>query len=374
MTQNILVVGAGLAGCTCARLLAEAGHQVYVIEKEKQIGGICRDERDEQHNCFVHSCGPHLFHTNEKWIWDFVNRFGKFRELKHKVMAYARSREHKEIRRYFEFPVNYNTLTEFFEATIATEKAAMKYMKPLKIDNPKNFEEACLAAVGEEIYRMFFKGYSETQWRRKCTELPADLLSRVPIKFNKDPYLFPDTYQGLPEEGYTKLMENMLNHENISVYLDTPFEKFNEPNAYDAVIYTGGFEGLPYRSTRFIIVESHDEKYPVVNLPEHLAFTRRTNYSLLHKIDPEKKARPDYMVGYEMPAKDNECNTLLPITTKENVEKFKDASTEFLRKYPNAILIGRLATYQYLDMDDVIDQCYSVLYGHQLIDNKSHEN
>jgi UDP-galactopyranose mutase len=109
-------------------------------------------------------------------------------------------------------------------------------------------------------------------------------------------------------------------------------------------------------------------------MPEHLAFTRRTNYSLLHKIDPEKKARPDYMVGYEMPAKDNECNTLLPITTKENVEKFKDASTEFLRKYPNAILIGRLATYQYLDMDDVIDQCYSVLYGHQLIDSKSHTN
>lgn len=365
--MNILVVGAGLAGCTCARMLADAGHFVYVIEKEKQIGGICRDERDEKHNCFVHQFGPHLFHTDNGWVWGFLKRFTEFREVKHQVKAYARSTEHKEIRRYFDFPVNYNTLSEFFEATIATEKAAKKYMKPLPIENPKNFEEACLAAVGWDVYSMFFKWYSENQWRRKCTELPASLLSRVPVKFNDDPYLFQDHYQGLPKEGYTQMMQNMLDHKNISLYLETPFEEFKDPDAYDAVIYTGGFADLPYRSTRFILCESNEAKYPVVNLSEHLAFTRRTNYTLLHPIDETKKVKEKFMVGYEMPDKDNSCNLVLPIPTEENKKKYDQTSAQFLKNHRNTILVGRLATYQYLDMNDVILQCDSILQGHDLI-------
>lgn len=365
--MNILVVGAGLAGCTCASMLADTGHLVYVIEKDKHIGGLCYDERDEEHNCFVHAYGPHLFHTNNGWVWGFIKRFGEFREVKHIVKTYARAND-KKTHKYFDFPINYNSLSEFFDATIATEKAAKKYMKPLSIPDPKNFEEACLADMGEEVYKMFFWWYSQTQWNRKCNELPVSFYKRVPIKFNKDPYLFQDKYQGVPKEGYTKLMENMLDHPNISVFTETPFESFRDSDAYDAVIYTGGFSNLPYRSTRFLTCEETDAKYPVVNLPEHLAFTRRTNYSLLHPIDETKKARSPYLIGYEMPEKDNSCNLILPIPTEENIKKHEQASIQFLKEHHNAILIGRLATYKYLDMGDVIMQCDSVLQGHHLID------
>ena len=364
--MNILVVGAGLAGCTCARLLADADHQVYVIEKDDKIGGICRDERNEEHNCFVHQYGPHLFHTDDEWTWNFVKRFSEFKEFKHQVKTYFQVHE-KALLKYSDFPVNFNTLSTFFDADIATEKAAKKYMEPEAIKDPKNFEEACLADVGPLVYREFFWWYTQTQWRRDPKTLPASFYKRVPIKFNKDPYLFQDKYQGLPKAGYTSMMENMLDHENISVYTETSFEEFEEADAYDAVIYTGGFNDLPYRSTRFFIVPEDEPKFPVVNLPGHLCFTRRTNYSLLHQIDDTKRARSPFLVGYEMPEKDNLLNRLLPIPTEENLKKYNEVSTEFLRNHKNAILIGRLATYQYLDMDDVIQQCYSTLLGHQLI-------
>ena len=364
--MNILIVGSGLAGCTCARLLAEADHQVYVIEKSDKIGGICRDERDEEHNCFVHQFGPHLFHTDDDWVWNFVNRFGEFREQKFIVKTYFQVFD-KPYTRYSDFPINYNTLSTFFDADIATEKAAKKWMEPKNIDNPQNFEEACINDMGYEVYRTFVYWYTQTQWRREPKDLPISLYKRIPIKFNKDPYLFQDKYQGLPKEGYTKMMLKMLEHDNISVYTETSFETFAEADAYDAVIYTGGFNDLPYRSTRFFFVPEEEPKYPIVNLPGHLCFTRRVNYSMLHQIDDTRKARSPFLVGYEMPEKDNLLNQLLPIPTEENLKKYKDVSTEFLRNHKNAILIGRLATYQYLDMDDVIMQCYSTLLGHKLI-------
>lgn len=364
--MNILVVGAGLAGCTCARLLAEADHQVYLIEKDKQIGGICRDERDEEHNCFVHTCGPHIFHTDDEWVWSFINRFSPMREYQHFVKTYFQVHDHP-LHRISDFPINYNTLSDFFDAPIATEKAAKKWMEPLKIDNPKNFEEACLADVGPLVYKEFFWWYTRAQWKRDPKDLPVSFYKRVAVKFNKDPYLFPDKYQGLPTNGYTGLMKKMLEHDNISVYTDTAFETFTEAEAYDLVIYTGGFNGLPYRSTRFMFANEREATYPVVNLPGHLAFTRKTCYNILHPIDPTVRPKPMFIVGYEMPEKDNLLNQVLPIPTEENLQKYKEASSEFLHKHPNAVLLGRLASYQYLDMDDVILQCKNILKSKNLI-------
>lgn len=367
--MNILIVGAGLAGCTCARLLAEADHQVYVIEKDKQIGGICRDEMNKEHNCYVHTHGPHLFHTDDKWVWEFVNKFSPFREVKHMVKTYFQVHQ-KPIKKYGDFPVNFNTLSEFFDAPIATEKAAKKYMEPVKIDNPKNFEEACLADMGALVYKEFFWWYTRSQWKRNPNELPVSFYKRVPIKFNKDPYLFQDQYQGLPGNGYTSMMAKMLDHENISVYTDTSFETFADADAYDAVIYTGGFKDLPYRSTRFFFAEEEESiPHPIINMPGHLAFTRKVNYSALHQIDTSRRPRSKFLIGYEMPEKDNLLNQILPIPTEENLKKYNEVSGEFLKNHKNTILIGRLATYQYLDMDDVILQCRDTLSSRNLIKN-----
>ena len=354
MSMNVLVVGAGLAGCTMARLLADAGHIVYIIEKEKEIGGICRDVKDVTHNCYAHQFGPHIFHTDNERVWEFVNRFTHIREykLQQKSLSYGK---------FYDWPLNLNSLEMRFDTSNLTPDRAHRLMG-LKYhgSEPTNFEEACIQDVGEELYRQFFYDYTKTQWQREPKTLPISFYKRCPIRYNREADLFPDKFQGMPDEGYTQMMLNMLDHDNIFDYPETTFENYIsevDETSLDLIVYTGGFEGLPYRSTMFnFAYEEHAYQYPVLSLPDHLVCTRKTNYSLFHPIDPKKDVRCQ-CVCYEMPQRDNQWNQLLPIPTEENIAKYNEVSTAFLKEHKNAMLVGRLATYKYLDMDEVIEQC-----------------
>jgi UDP-galactopyranose mutase len=353
--MNILVVGAGLAGCTCARLLAEQDHQVHVIEATDHIGGICRDEVDTKHNCYFHNFGPHFFHTNDEWVWKFVNRFTKMRECKLQQKAYSYGT-------YYDFPLNLNSLEKFFDTSNLTEERAKRLMELKRVDTPPtNFEEAALNDMGEKLYKRFFWEYTRKQWQRQCTDLPISFYKRVPIRFNRDANLFYDKYQGVPDKGYTDMFKNMLDHENIFLYTETPFETFEEADSYDVIVYTGGFSSLPYRCTMFLDLEETHGEYPLVSLPDHLVFTRKTNFTLLHPLDPTKECR-SYRVCYEMPQPDNSGTPLLPIPTEENCIKYMQAANNFMEKHKRCLFIGRLATYSYLNMDETIKQCAERLH------------
>lgn len=362
MKKKILIVGAGLAGCTCARLLAEIGHSITLIDKCSDLGGICRDIKLEENNCYYHLYGPHCFHTKKEYIWDFVNRFSKFREWHLQQMAYRDGK-------FYNFPINLNTIEQVYNTDVNSKEDVDALIHNKFYPYPNNFEEYAINDVGTKLYEMFFKEYTEKQWQCSCDKLPSSIYKRVGIRYNRDNDLFQNQYQGVPEDGYSGFLFNMIQHNNIDFI---PLAEYNPDDTYidhkyDVVIYTGGFEGLPYRSTAFVKgVDRLNSKHPLVSLSDDETYTRRTNYSTFHPIDPNKKNDVDVCM-YEHPLPNNSDPILLPINTLENNMLYLIKREEFKKLHPKAILIGRLASYKYFNMDDTIDNCFKTLTSEGLI-------
>lgn len=358
MMFDVIVVGCGLSGCTSARILAEVGYKVLVIERHKHIAGHCHDYKDEN-GITVHTYGPHIFHTNNKKVWDFVNRFSEFHYYQHRVLSYVEGK-------FTPFPINRDTIAQVFGIELATyevEEFLEKQVKRSKYNNPpKNFRDVVVSQVGERLYELFFKNYTLKQWEKDPEELSPEIAKRIPIRTSRDDRYFSDKYQGIPKQGYTKMVENMLDHPNISLMLGVDYFEVRDLFKPKLTIYTGELDRffdymygkLEYRSLRLelkVIDKEYYQPVAVVNYPNDYDWTRITEYK--HFLS-EKSDKTTVCFEYPLP----KGEPYYIVMTQENLERREKymKEVEKLEKTGEYIFVGRLAEYKYYNMDQVIEE------------------
>lgn len=349
LKYDIAIVGAGLSGAVFASIAARSGYKCLVIDKRSHIGGNCYDEIDEYGN-LIHVYGPHYFRTNSQYIFDYLSEYTEWIHLKYEILSWTNGE-------YWNFPINLNT----FEKILGRQSSSEEMEKILNewkvpISNPANSEEIIISQVGYKLYEMFFKNYTIKQWGIEPKKLDKSVCGRIPIRTNRDNCYFNDKIQALPKNGYTAMIKNMLDHENITVELSSNKIK----NPHDLKVYTGPVDEyfnyiygkLPYRSLKFKR-EHHNMEYyqPAVqiNYPNDYDYTRiiETKHITGIKTDVTTIVK-EYPVSYE-----ETKEPFYPIPTKNNIEQYTNYYN--LTKFKNNIIFtGRLATYQYLNMDQVI--------------------
>jgi len=351
LRYDFLVVGCGMSGTVFAQQVAEHGKKVLVIEKRNHIGGNCYTENIEGIN--VHKYGPHIFHTSSKRVWQYVRRFADFNNFVNRPKV-------KYKNKLYSFPINLMTLYELWGVHTPSEAREKLNQVVITKKNPKNLEEWILSQVGGEIYQIFFKGYTTKQWGKKPNDLPASIIKRVPIRLNFDDNYFSDKYQGIPIGGYTKMFERML--EGIEVKLGVNyFENRNYWNSVASkVVYTGkideffdyDFGELEYRglSFRSKVLKGDYQGNAVINYTEEaVPYTRVIEHKHFEFGDQSKT-----VVTWEFAMEcDKDAIPYYPVNTDRDVKLYERYMGK-ARKERNLILAGRLASYRYLDMDDVI--------------------
>lgn len=352
------MVGAGFSGAVLARQLAEiADIKSVVIDSRDHIAGNCYTERDEETGIMVHRYGPHIFHTNRADVWDYVNRFGDFRPFVNRVKASID-------RGVFSLPVNLHTINQFFGTNLSPAEARefVQGKADTTITEPANFEEQALKFIGRELYEAFFQGYTKKQWGSDPRELPAAILSRLPVRFSYDDNYYSSPFQGIPAEGYTAVIAKILDHPNIEVRLNTQYEH-SMAGSFDHVFYTGPLDGyfghrlgrLSYRTVFWekkksrgdfqgvAVMNYPDPEVPHTRIHEHKHFTPWENHdSTLAFVEYSKETGPDDIPYY--PKRLSADKELLA------------AYIELARSEQNVSFLGRLATYRYLDMHQVIGE------------------
>ncbi len=355
MSKHCLMVGAGLSGAVIGRMLAEAGHRITVVDARAHVGGNCHTERDAKSGVMVHVYGPHIFHTDDAEVWDYVNRFAAFRPYRNRVKTTSQGA-------VYSLPVNLHTINQFFGQTLRPDEARvfLEGKADTSIADPQTFEEQALRFVGPELYEAFFKGYTIKQWGCQPSELPASILKRLPVRFNYDDNYFFHKFQGMPEEGYTAMIAKILDHANIEVKLDTPVSR-DVAQDYDHVFYSGPIDGwfgyslgrLGYRTLDFerfdyqgdyqgcAVMNYGDVDVPYTRITEHKHFAPWESHegSVLYK-EVSRACGPDDIPYY-------------PI--RQVAEKSMLADYVALAgQETNVTFVGRLGTYRYLDMDVTI--------------------
>jgi UDP-galactopyranose mutase len=349
MQYDYLIVGAGLFGSVCARELTDMGFKCLVIEKRSHIAGNCYTENINGIN--VHKYGPHIFHTSNKKLWEYINRFTEFNHFRYTPKVYYKEN-------IYSFPINLMTLYQVYGVETPEEAERKLQSVKIPIDNPKNLEEWALSQIGQELYDIFIKGYTIKQWGRSPKELPTSIIKRLPIRLTFDDNYYFDTYQGIPVDGYTIIFERLL--EGIDIKLNTDY--FSDKAWFDSVahtvIYTGPvdkfynyeFGKLEYRSLIFeeeyLPIEDYqgvagmnytDETVPYIRIIEHKHFEfGKQPYTIITKEYPSSDGEPYYPVN-------DETNNI----RYKKYKKLMDKETKF-------IFGGRLADYQYYDMHQVI--------------------
>ena len=359
---DYLIVGSGLFGSTFANLMKKNGKNVLVIEKRNHVAGNVYTENIEGIN--VHRYGAHIFHTDYKDVWNYVNSFIEFNRYTNSPVA----RIGNEI---YNMPFNMNTFSKIWN-DVFTPEDALRHIEEEKkeIDHePTNLEEQAISLVGRTIYEKLIKGYTEKQWNRPCTELPAFIIKRLPVRLVYDNNYFNDKYQGIPIGGYTRLVENML--DGIEVRLNTNY--FDDPTKYkklaNKIVYTGPIDEyfnyslgqLDWRSLRFdtkTLDTNNFQGNAVVNYTGHeVDYTR----VIEHKHFEFDSTSPKSVITYEYPAdyKDGleKYYTVNDDKNNELASKYKELAS----KEKNVIFGGRLAEYKYYDMDDVIKSAFDAV-------------
>ena len=355
MKYDYLIVGSGLFGATCANRLHKMGKKVLVIEKRNHIGGNVYTENIDGIN--VHKYGAHIFHTDYKDVWDYVNSFVEFNRYTNSPVA----RFGNEI---YNLPFNMNTFSKIWSDVITPDDALRHINEERKEieGEPKNLEEQAISLVGRTIYEKLIKCYTEKQWNRNCVDLPAFIIKRLPVRLTYDNNYFNDKYQGIPIGGYTKLIEKML--DGIEIKLNTNY--FENKEEYDSladkIIYTGPIDEyfnyslgkLEYRSLRFdtkVLNIKNFQGNAVVNYTGHeVAYTRVIEHKHF-EFDAESEKT---VITYEYPADYvdgmEKYYTINDDKNNQLAEKYRNLS----KKEKNVIFGGRLGEYKYYDMDDVI--------------------
>ena len=362
MQYDYLIVGTGLFGSTCANLLNKKGKKVLVIDRRDHIGGNVYTENIEGIN--VHKYGAHIFHTDYKDVWDYVNSFVEFNRYTNSPIA----RIGNEV---YNMPFNMNTFSKIWD-DVFTPEDALRHIEEEKKEitgEPKNLEEQAISLVGRSIYEKLIKGYTEKQWNRDCKDLPAFIIKRLPVRLTYDNNYFNDKYQGVPIGGYTKLIEGML--EGIEVRLNTNFfdnrEELN--NLAKKIIYTGPIDEyfdyslgkLEYRSLKFdtkVFDKVNYQGNAVVNYTgKEVDYTR----VIEHKHFEFDTTSPKTVVTFEYPSDYEEGMEKYYVVNDDKNNELADKYRELASKEENVIFGGRLAEYKYYDMDDVIKSAFECI-------------
>lgn len=354
--MNILLVGAGLSGAVIGRELAEDGHKVTIVESRDHIAGNCHTERDTETGIMVHVYGPHIFHTDDEQVWDYVNRHTKFLPYKNRVKTTSKGT-------VFSLPINLHTINQFFGRSMRPDEALefiTSEQADTSIEDPKTFEEQALRFVGKDLYEAFFKGYTIKQWGMQPSELPASILKRLPVRFNYDDNYFFHKFQGMPEDGYTAMVEKILDHPSITVHLNTRFTR-DQADQYDHVFYSGPLDGffdfelgrLGYRTLDFerftydgdyqgcAVMNYGEEDVPFTRITEHKYFSPWEEHeaSVCYR-EFSRACGPDDIPYY-------------PIRQVDEKALLADY-VELAKTTKGVTFVGRLGTYRYLDMDVTI--------------------
>ena len=374
---NYIVVGSGFSGAVIAERIANVLNQkVLIIEKRNHIGGNCYDYKDEN-NIIVHKYGPHLFHTDYKDVFDYLSNFTDWQLYQHRVLAFIDGKK-------VPIPFNLNTLYDIFPKNLAEKlenKLTTKYRYNSKVPilDLLREEDGDLKFLANYIYEKVFKNYTAKQWGMRPEEIDPKVTSRVPVYISRDNRYFTDKYQSIPKDGYTKIFERMLNHQNIKIMLSTDFKEmisidyenrkifFMGQEFKGKLIFTGMIDELfnfkygylPYRSLD-LKFETIDKEYyqeaPVVNYPNDYDYTRITEFKHIH---PVKSDKTTILKEYPKDYQPNKDIPYYPVFTKENQESY-DKYKEESDKFKNLILLGRLAEYRYYDMDDAVKRALEV--------------
>lgn len=366
MKQEILVVGAGIWGCTVARILAERGHKVHVIEKRAAIGGNCRCETDPETGIEVHVYGSHIFHTSNVRVWEFLNRFTTFNGYTHKVLARHAGRT------YF-LPLGLALVNQYYGIDLKpSEVASFIAEKAGAADEPpRNFEEQAIRFVGPDLYAAFIREYTRKQWNRDPKDLPAEIIRRLPVRASYDINYFNDLYQGIPSDGYNVLFARMLDHENIRVSLN---EEFVLPAETDRPIYSSApidalfgytFGALTWRSLRFeterLALADYQGTSVVNYVDADVAWTRIHEFKHYHPEDRTALAAPATVISKEFPADwQLGAEPYYPVDTPETRAKLAQYREE-AAKYPNLVVGGRLGAFKYYDMDKAVAAAFAAV-------------
>ena len=365
--NDYLVVGAGIFGATVAERLADAGKKVLVIERRPHLAGNIYSYTDEETGIEVHKYGSHIFHTEMDEVWDYVTKFTEFNDYTHTV-------DTRHEGKLYPMPVNLDTINLLYGTEMDAEEAEKFVAEEAKRDSekygiiePQNFEEKGISLVGEKLYTAFLKNYTEKQWNTSAKNLSADLLSRIPVRFSHDNrYFMTAKHQGIPCEGYTKIVENMLSHENIEVKLETDFKDIKDEISSDVkIIYCGQVDELfdyelgvlPWRSLRFEEEKTEDGLGEAVinEADKEVPYTRAHDYKYYQIHQPEVIKQKISYVAREYPADfEKGGEAYYPVNNEESAELYEKYVALCKEKYPNMILGGRLGAYQYWDMDKAI--------------------
>jgi len=354
---DYLIVGAGFAGSVLAERLAQGSKKkVLICDKRSHIGGNAYDHYNES-GILVHKYGPHIFHTNSREVFEYLSRFTECRPYQHRVKASVDGQ-------IVPIPINLDTINKLYGLSLTSFELA-EFFK--KVAEPcaqiKTSEDVVVSSVGRELYEKFFRNYTRKQWGLDPSELDAAVTSRVPTRTNRDDRYFTDTYQAMPAHGFTRMFENMLDHPNIKIMLNCDYREIEKEIPYREMIYTGPVDSyfdyrygkLPYRSLSFKH-ETHDQQVyqtaPVVNYPNDQLYTRVTEFKYLTGQEHAKTS-----VVFEFPQ--SEGDPYYPVPRKENASLY--AKYKGLADGVEGVhFVGRLATYKYYNMDQIVAQALTV--------------
>lgn len=353
-TYDYLIVGAGFAGAVLAeRLAAGLNKKILIIDKRSHIGGNAYDCLDEA-GVLIHKYGPHIFHTNSDRILAYLSKFTEWRKYEHRVLADVDGQ-------LLPMPINLTTLNKLYGLEMTSEEAELFLAsKAEPVDKINTSADVVISKIGTDLYEKFFRGYTRKQWGMDPSELDKTVTSRVPTRTNDDDRYFTDSFQFMPLHGYTKLFEKMLNHPNITIRLNTDFKAIKTLVSYNQLVYTGPIDEyfnyfygkLPYRSLEFVHKTIETENYQsvaVVNYPsEDVKYTRITEYKHL-----TGQVHPKTSLTWEYPT--DTGDPFYPIPKAENHELYKKYEA-LANITPNVTFIGRLGSYRYYNMDQIVGQ------------------
>ncbi|AZE88759.1 UDP-galactopyranose mutase [Pseudomonas orientalis] len=355
---DYLIVGAGFAGSVMAERLAEGlGRHVLLIDRRAHVAGNAYDHYDAA-GVLVHRYGPHIFHTNAQRIVDYLSRFTQWRPYEHRVLA-------KVDGQLVPIPINLTTLNTLYGLSMSPEQAEVFLAERAEpVATIRTSEDVVVNQIGRTLYEKFFRGYTRKQWGLDPSELDKSVTSRIPTRTVADDRYFTDSFQMMPRDGYTRLFERMLDHPRIDLLLNTDFKAVREVVKFKHVIYCGPIDEyfdfqlgrLPYRSLRFEHQTLEQERYQpvaVVNFPEpQVPYTRITEYK--HLTGQE---HPCTSISYEFPC--DEGDPYYPVPRPENAELYKRYKA-LAQQTPNVTFLGRLGTYKYYNMDQVVGQALAL--------------
>jgi UDP-galactopyranose mutase len=354
---DFMVVGAGFAGSVVAeRLASRLDARVLVVDRRNHVGGNAFDHYDAA-GILVHKYGPHIFHTASREVFEYLSRFTEWRSYQHRVVACVDGQ-------LVPIPINLDTINQLTGSRYSSAELAA-YFESLaeRVAEIRTSEDVIVSKVGRELYEKFFRGYTRKQWGLDPSQLDATVTARIPVRTNRDGRYFTDAYQAMPLHGYTRMFERMLDHPNIKLLLSADYREVEDLIPHEALVYTGPideffdhrFGVLPYRSLDFkfetVNVPTH-QPAPVINYPNDYEYTRVTEFKYL-----TGQEHPKSTIVYEFP-KDG-GDPYYPVPRAENNELYRRYEA-LAKAEPNVYFVGRLATYKYYNMDQVVAQALTL--------------